>query len=149
MKNREEKIERSCGAVVFTRDHGKICYVIVESKGGYFGFPKGHMEGSETERETALREIWEETGLRVALLDEFRTEDSHTLAREGHPEITKHIVYFLAQYSDQTPAAQESELNSVHLMEYDMAMQAFQFESSRRILREANCWLLENTEVEQ
>ena len=149
MRNCEEKTEKSCGAVVFTRDDGEIRYVIVESKGGYFGFPKGHMEGAETERETALREIREETGLRVELLEGFRTEDSHTLTREGRPEITKHIVYFLAQYRDQTPAAQESELNGICLMEYETAMRTFQFESSRRILREANCWLLENTEVEQ
>ena len=46
-------IERSCGAVVFTRVNGEIRYVIIESIEGIFGFPKGHMEAGETEEETA------------------------------------------------------------------------------------------------
>ena len=35
-------------------------------------FPKGHVEKKETEEETALREIKEETGLKVALDTAFR-----------------------------------------------------------------------------
>lgn len=136
-------VERSCGAVVFTQVDGHLRYVIVQSKEGFYGFPKGHMEPGETEEETALREIWEETGLKVSLLEGFRTEDSHPLIREGKPDTVKHIVYFLAQYASQTPVAQESELSSIHLMDYGTAMAAFQFESSRRILTEANGWLLE------
>ena len=137
------KLERSCGAVVFTQEGGQIRYVIVQSKEGFYGFPKGHMEPGETEEETALREIREETGLKVSLLKGFRTEDSYPLIREGKPDTIKRIVYFLAQYTAQTPVAQESELSSIHLMDYGTAMAAFQFESSRRILTEANGWLLE------
>ena len=40
--------ETSCGAVVFTRRGGEIFYVIIRSIEGYYGFPKGHMEGDET-----------------------------------------------------------------------------------------------------
>ena len=134
------KIEKSCGAVVFTKDDGAIRYVIIESKEGFFGFPKGHIEGNETEEETALREIYEETGLDVELIDGFRTEDSHPFTKNGETRI-KHVVYFLAEYSDQSPKAQESELNSIHLMDYNTAVSAFQFESSKRILSKANEYL--------
>lgn len=133
-------VERSCGAVVFTKEGGKIQYVIVRSKEGFYGFPKGHVEGQESERETALREIEEETGLRAALLEGFRTEDSHPFTRGGETRM-KHIVYFLAEYAGQTPVAQEEELSGVCLMEYERAMQAFQFESSRRILAQAHAFL--------
>ena len=40
-------MEKSCGAVVFTRAEEGIRYVLVQSFEGKFGFPKGHMEGSE------------------------------------------------------------------------------------------------------
>ena len=133
--------EKSCGAVVFTKDNGRIEFLIVRSKDGYFGFPKGHMEGGETEKETALREIKEETGLTVRLIDGFRTEDSHSLAREGRPDVIKHNVYFLAEFTAQTPAAQEAELSSIHLMDYETAMNVLQLESFRLILCEANCRL--------
>ena len=104
--------EKSCGAIVFTKDNGCIQYVIIRSKEGFYGFPKGHMEENETEAETALREVAEEVGLSVTLIPDFRTEDTHTFNRNGETRL-KHIVYFLGEYSAQTPIAQETELNGV------------------------------------
>ncbi len=130
--------EKSCGAVVFTREHGALQYVIICSNEGFFGFPKGHMEPGETEEQTALREILEETGLNVRIIDGFRTTDEHPHHRPGRPTVMKHMVYFLAEYAAQHPVAQESEVSSISLMSYEEAMKAFQFESSRRILTEAH-----------
>lgn len=135
-------LERSCGAVVFTRQSGGIKYVIIRSKEGFYGFPKGHMEADETEEETALREIKEETGLSVSLINGFRTEDTHPFLKKAQEKI-KHITYFLAEFSNQTPVAQEAELSGIFLMDYGTAMAAFQFESSKRILTEAHTFLLE------
>ncbi len=137
-------VEKSCGAVVFTKDSECIKYVIIESKEGFFGFPKGHIEANETEHETAKREVLEETGLHIQFLDAFRTEDSHLFKRNGK-ERMKHIVYFLAEFSDQTPSAQKSELNSIHLMDYETALSIFQFESSKRILSEAHMFLTQRS----
>ena len=134
------KVEKSCGAIVFTKESGDLRYVIIQSKEGYYGFPKGHVEGDETETETALREVREETGLTVQLIDGFRYEDSHPFEKHGETRM-KHIVYFLAEYSGQTLIAQESELNSISLMDFDTAVAAFQFENSRQILKAAHEFL--------
>lgn len=131
--------EKSCGAVVFTRVRGEIRYVIIQSLEGFYGFPKGHMEADETEEETALREIREEVGLTPALLPGFRVTDEHPLP--GKPGVMKRIVYFLAEYHDQEPLYQREELLGAFLMDYETAMAAFQFESSRGILREAREFL--------
>ncbi|CAF4275179.1 unnamed protein product, partial [Adineta steineri] len=43
-----------------------------------YDLPKGHMEIGETERETALRELQEETGIQSSAIDidpDFRFED--------------------------------------------------------------------------
>ena len=133
--------EKSCGAVVFTKENGHIKYVIIRSKEGFYGFPKGHMEGIETEIQTALREVAEETGLSVDNVGGFRTEDIHPFNRNGETRI-KHIVYFLAEYSNQTPIVQETELSSIDLMDFDTAISAFQFDSSKRILTEAHAFLM-------
>ena len=45
--------EKSCGAVVFTRTGSDIRYLIIQSKEGIYGFPKGHVEDDETEQQTA------------------------------------------------------------------------------------------------
>ena len=126
--------EKSCGAVVFTRINGEIRYVIIQSLEGYYGFPKGHMEAGETEEQTALREIYEETGLSVHILDAFRCVDEHSIP--GKPGVMKRIVYFAAEYADQQLRYQPEELLSIALMSFDEAMNAFQWESSRKILQE-------------
>lgn len=74
--------EKSCGAIVFTYEEGIRKYAIIRGTGMYSefcGFPKGHMEAGETEQETALREVKEETGLEVKLYDDFREVDEHYL----------------------------------------------------------------------
>ena len=64
--------EKSCGAIVYTKESGNIKYVIIRSKEGIYGFPKGHIEENESETETALREVAEEVGLTVTLISKFR-----------------------------------------------------------------------------
>ncbi len=134
------KFEVSCGAVVFTREGGHLRYVIVRSLEGYYGFPKGHIEGAETEEEAALREIREETGLSVRLVPGFRTTDEHAIPEK--PDVTKRIIYFLGEYEGQEIRFQKEELLEAPLLSYEEAMPRFQFESSCRILKEANDFLL-------
>ena len=136
--------EKSCGAIVFTYVNDVRKYVIIRGTGAYqayCGFPKGHMEAGETERETAIREVKEETGLDVVLYDEFRTVDEHMLVREGRPNDKKMNVYFLAEYRDQELCAQESEVSKIVLMDYNEAMCSIQYEESQRELTEAETFL--------
>ena len=133
------KFEYSCGAVVYTVKDGEIQYVIIESRKGIHGFPKGHREAGETEEETALREIHEEVGLDVSLIPGFRTEDEHPIPMK--PGVIKHITYFLAAYEKQTITPQKKELSAAGLYRFDLAMSLLEFENSRRILREADEYL--------
>ena len=128
--------EKACGAVVFTRVDGEIKYVIVQEIEGHHGFPKGHVEGDETEIQTALREIWEETGLRPRLIDGFRMVSEHPLPNK--PGVIKQIVYFAAEYKDQPIKLLESELLSVGLYTFEQAMSMFEYETSKEVLLAAN-----------
>ena len=134
------EFEKSCGAVVYTEIDGIIKYVLIQSVEGVWGFPKGHMERGETEEETALREIYEEVHLKVDILNGFRTTDEHTLPNKEN--VIKQIVYFCAVYKNQEAVPQDIEVSSVVLVTYEEALRLFQFESSKRILTEANNFLL-------
>lgn len=131
--------EKSCGAVVFTRVNDQVKYLLIANLKEIYGFPKGHVEPGETEEATALREIREETGLRVTLLAGFRTVDEHLIPEKT--DTMKQIVYFLAEYEGQEITYQKEELSGAYLVSYEEAMGMFQFESSRRILREADIFL--------
>ena len=56
------KQEKSCGAVVYAETGRGRLYLVEKMLHGHFGLPKGHVEPGENERQTAEREILEETG---------------------------------------------------------------------------------------
>ena len=58
------KREKSCGALVYriTQSGQKELLFIKHRHGTHWSFPKGHMEEGESEVQTALREVKEETG---------------------------------------------------------------------------------------
>lgn len=130
--------EKSCGAVVFKRIDGIIKYVIIKQLEGFHGFPKGHVEANETEEETALREIYEEIGIKPTLIKGFRTVDEHINPKKN---TIKQIIYFLAEYDNQEIVYQKEELLEASLMTYEEAMNTFEYESSKKILTEANDYL--------
>ena len=132
--------EKSCGAVVFTKEKGKIRYLIVQSKQGIYGFPKGHVEKNETELQTALREVLEETGLTVSPIPGFREEISYSFSR-GDGEIQKQVVFFLAQASEQTPKAQETEIDRIIYMDYETAVSSLQYDDVKIVLTKARDYL--------
>lgn len=141
MMTEELKFEKSCGAVVFCRKGDSIKYLLVCEHGGYWVFPKGHMEEGESEKETALREIKEETGLDVAFMEGFRVTDEHNLAREGCPNTIKQTVYFLAEYKEQDFVAQEEEISEIALLDFETAMERLPFDGFRNILVQADSFL--------
>lgn len=131
--------EKSCGGIIYTEEDGVRRYLIIESIGGAYGFPKGHMEGNETEVETALREIGEEVGIHPTLIEDFKLTDEYPLP--GKEGVGKQITYFVGTYADQEIIPLESELVNATLMTYEEAMNVFQFESSKRLLEEAERFL--------
>ena len=127
--------EYSCGAVVFTRRNDQLLFVIVEEQSGKYSFPKGHMEGTETELETARREIGEETGLQPVFLDGFCLRDEYALAEK--PGTRKRVTYFLAESGNEALIPREGEIQKILLLPYEQAIRLFEYENQRQILTSA------------
>ena len=134
--------EKSCGAVVYTGRGAGRRYVLVQGAAGFWGFPKGHVEDGESEAQTALREIREETGAEAVLIEGFRSTEEYALEREGRPDTVKQVVYFLAEASGEVFEPQDRrEIQKVRLMDAGTAMAEIQFADTRRILAEAERFL--------
>ena len=58
---------KKCGIIV--RDPSQKYLLVFGKKSGKWGFPKGHQEEGESEEETALRELKEETGIGLSMND--------------------------------------------------------------------------------
>lgn len=132
--------EKSCGAVVYTVEDGTVRYLIVEEASGSHSFPKGHMENGETEKETALREIKEETDLEVSLIDDFRISEQYRPAEK--PGVTKQVVYFLAEYTDEIPRViRPREVRSLKSLCLEDALAALDHVDRQEILRKADAYI--------
>jgi 8-oxo-dGTP pyrophosphatase MutT (NUDIX family) len=130
--------EKSCGAVVFRRRCGNTEFLLIQNKnGGNWGFPKGHVEVGETERETAMREVREETGLEISPMDGFR------IVSEYHPRgrIIKKVIFFLAEMNGEEVTIQESEIDKYTWADYGRAMNMFKFNNDRNVMSKARDWL--------
>ena len=78
------KHEKSCGAICYTREEGAPrVLVICHRYGGHWAFPKGHVEAGESEEETAMREVREETGAQVRVRPGYREVTTYSPAKGG------------------------------------------------------------------
>lgn len=132
------KHEKSCGVIVFTRKNGEIKYVVIESINGFFGFPKGHVENGETEKQTALREVFEEVGLKPNLIDGFRETVEYYIPSI---DVQKQVVYFLGEFENQEIVFQKEELSSAQLLSFDEANNKFTHENNKELLLKAHLFL--------
>lgn len=124
------KHEKSCGAVVTRNRCGFTEFLLISNKDNYWGFPKGHVEGNEKETETAVREVLEETGLAIEILDSFREESEFFVSAD----ILKKVVYFIGKSLDEDVKIQQEEINSYKWLGYKEALELLTFESDKELL---------------
>ncbi len=86
-------LRKSCGVVPFRWNGAEWEFLILLQTNQCWSFPKGHMDAGETEEQTALRELREETGLTAALIPNARTELSYDVS----PVTKKQVVLFLGK----------------------------------------------------
>ena len=130
----ETKHEKSCGAVVYrTLPDASVQYLVEVMRLGHTALCKGHVEGAETEHETARREIWEETGLEIAFRNGFR----ETVSYSPHPGVLKAVVYFLAEKSGGVERAQPEEVAFLRWLPFPEAVDALTYDNDKEILRKA------------
>ena len=92
-------MEKSCGIVLFNSDEFLLIQHPTKSNGddGHWDFPKGHVEGNETELETAKRELIEETGIaEFRIFNGFRHRIEYNFSKDNRI-VSKEVIFFLAE----------------------------------------------------
>ena len=132
------KYEKSCGVVTYILINNEIHYLLVRQTNGFLSFPKGHVEGDETEEETALRECLEETGLRVNIKKGFREVINYQI-----PEIdvNKDVVLFVGEIDNLGYHRQEKEIADIQVYKYQEAYNLLEFDNWKSVLKKANEFL--------
>ena len=136
--------EKSCGAIVYRRFHGNIEILLIKHiNSGHWSFPKGHVEGDETELETARREIKEETGLDVILDQTFRETVSYSPKRDTQ----KIVVYFLALARNYDFVPQEEEIAEIRWVDIVRAARMLTYENDKTIVNKARAAIKQHSHM--
>lgn len=121
----------SAGGVVLDSqlDPTKI-YVIKPSRNyGPWAFPKGRIDEGESQQQAALREVWEETGLRAKILPQGYL---------GKGRGTMSITHFYMMVKTGGRPSRTDETEETRLVTFDEARRLFKRAGNRRDIRIAN-----------
>ena len=129
--------EKSCGAVVFIKKDDDAKYLLLNYAAGHWDFVKGNVEQNESEKQTVVRELQEETGITGAqFMDGFREGILYFYRRQGLT-IHKEVVFFLME-----AFTSKVELSFEHVgyvwLDYQHAMEKLTFKNSKDVLLKAN-----------
>ena len=126
-------MERSCGIVLF---HAKKVLLLRYKGRGHWDFPKGHIEKGESETETTLRELREETGIsNVKLFSNFREKIQYSFKR-GSSFIKKQVIFFLGE-TEQSSITLSHEHTDFVWASSDDALNTITYQKSKSILDKA------------
>ena len=135
-------MERSAGGVVFYwSKSGEPLYLLMSNPHGTWEFPKGHVMKGESDEEAALREVKEETGLkRLKIIKGFNCTIKYTFRRNGRL-IKKTVKYFLMETRPGSIMLSDEHIAFMWLP-YEEAIKRLNYKNARRVLSEANSFLL-------
>lgn len=132
--------EKSCGALVVRRGKEESEILLIKHNGGHWAFPKGHVEAGETEEQTALREVQEETGLVVRLDTRYREMVTFSPA----PRTMKDVIYFAATVVSGKETPQLTEVSDVRWVPFSKAERYITFENDRHLFHKMQAFIEEN-----
>jgi 8-oxo-dGTP pyrophosphatase MutT (NUDIX family) len=128
--------ERSAGLVIFRMIDKEPNYLLLQYGWNYWGFSKGNIEPGEAEKEAAIREAYEETGLRdFQFVDTFEERIEYYYKRAGQT-IHKEVVYFLAE-TNEHDITLSYEHTSFKWLKFKEALNRLKFTNIKRILQSA------------
>jgi bis(5'-nucleosidyl)-tetraphosphatase len=129
--------ERSAGAVVFYMgENSEPEYLLLHYSAGHWDFPKGNIEAGENEKQTATREIREETRIDdVEFLDGFRMKIEYKY-RHGKKVVRKEVVLYLARTRTRNVILSHEHIGFAW-KKFDEAMQQLTYLNAKNLLSAA------------
>ncbi|HVE92639.1 MAG TPA: NUDIX domain-containing protein [Actinomycetota bacterium] len=102
-----------------------------------WGIPKGAVEPGETPQQAAVREVLEETGLRVEVVSELEPLNYWFAWAPEQVRYRKTVHMFLMRVTGGTPVPQLEEVEEVRLVPIQEAMRKVTYTSERKAVRAA------------
>jgi bis(5'-nucleosidyl)-tetraphosphatase len=132
--------EKSAGAVLYRETDDGRMYLLLRN-GARWDFPKGGIEKGESELQTVVREVAEETGLKdLKIIPGFRKVIAYFYRRD-RKSVHKQVVYLLAMTQDDKVKI-SFEHQGFGWFPYQEALKRASYDNSRVTLTEAEKFIL-------
>lgn len=129
------KKEISCGAVIYRYHQNQKQFLLIKHfNGGHYGFPKGHMEHLETKRDTAKREVLEETNYHIYLIGKYYQKVTYSPKKD----VLKDVYYYLGKVIDGDLVKQDEEIVEAIWLTCDEAIQRLIYDNDKDVLIKMN-----------
>lgn len=132
------KVDFAAGGIVL-RDE---LILIVKNKRGdknsdksFWGFPKGHLEEGEKPSEAAIREVYEETGFKVELLDDKPIAESRYEIRLNDEIINKTVWFYEMKIVSAYQKEPDDEILEIAIVSYAEAIKLLTYKEDKKILK--------------
>jgi N utilization substance protein B len=99
--------ELLAGAVVLSRNNGKLYVGLVHDVFGYWTLPKGRIDAEEGEEVGAKRKIEKEIGIPVTIVEKLG-ENEYIANKPEAGKVVKHVSYYVAE-AEHVPLALEKK----------------------------------------
>lgn len=115
----------------------EVKYLLLHYQAGHWDFVKGNVESGESEKDTVVRELREETGIADAkFVENFREEIEYFYRRQS-TTIHKEVVFFLIQ-----TRTEEVKISYEHVgytwLNYQHALEKLTFKNAKSVLQKAH-----------
>jgi 8-oxo-dGTP pyrophosphatase MutT (NUDIX family) len=132
----QEASEKSAGVILFRDDNAKKMFLLLHYPSGHWDFVKGRIEKNEQERQAAIRETEEETGITdVEFIDGFE-EKIHYVYQYDGKRIHKEVVFFLGKTKTKNITLSDEHLDHVWL-EFDDAYLKTTYQNAKNLLKKS------------
>ena len=133
-------METSCGIVLVNFD----LVLILQYPQGHWDLPKGHIEeNDENHKETALRELNEETGINdISWIDGFSESTEYSFLKKGK-KINKKVWWLLAKTSEIEIKLSKEHINYMWL-DWDSAISHVTHDLTKSVISAAKNFLIVN-----
>jgi len=116
---------------------GENVLLIATHQGRRWQLPKGHIEPGESRRQTAEREVAEETGVRGRVLAPL-PDVEYWFVERGTRRIHKRVHYYLMAYEDGDPSNYDpEEVSGAGWFTWEEALGRLTFANERKVVEEA------------
>src|SRR4030067_2912646 len=131
--------QKSCGAVVFVKNP-EIIYLLLQYEAGHWDFVKGNVEPNESEKDTVLRELKEETGIDATrTIEGFKERIIYYYRRQGST-VHKEVVFFLIE-ADTKKVTLSFDNVGFDWLNYERALEKLTFKNPKDVRQNATAFL--------